>query len=446
MDKRRISQSFSLQSYALEHESRRDSRQTYRAVFLNTIASARPHVINDLWPIFWFYLFSVCERFRSELGIEHETDGAKIYQALFERECRDPEQWLLVTNADRQNWIWRGHALAIGAIHKLDPEAVRTEFPTWKSPSLVRAAIQNWSQKHQIQAEWSREFGFAVLQRCLFHGGIRESFLHPHRPSQNPYTHPPLGQTLHWRKDLPVTVGKPSDWLKLIWVSTAVEALGGSWSPNDFARGVWPLNIGEARECLRTIVFEGREPKQIVFRNFRVAGWNFLDETALQFRRRATIEFRTLLAEKEKNHLTATQERLSRAAYCTTENDYDTNLAWRDRMLRHFNARIENYISSMNRQRDAAIKRHKLIEVPVKKKLKQHVELTALFQIPNKDGKVQTLLKIAGPRGLGQPGVLVAINECLRIMGLEKARHPKRGRKPGSKNSETSRVLRALAR
>ena len=101
MDTRRISQTFSLPSYALEPESRRDSRQIYRAVFLNTIANARPHVVNELWPIFWFYLFSVCERFRSELGIDHETDGAKIYQALFERECRDPEKWQLVINADQ---------------------------------------------------------------------------------------------------------------------------------------------------------------------------------------------------------------------------------------------------------------------------------------------------------------------------------------------------------
>lgn len=442
MDKRRTSQSFSLQSYALEPESRRDSRQTYRAVFLNTIASARPHVINDLWPIFWFYLFSVCERFRSELGIEHETDGAKIYHALFERECRNPDQWQLVTNADRQNWIWRGHFWAFGAIHKLDPEAVRNAFPTWNSPQVFRSVIQNWSEKWHIDAEWCREFGWAVLQRCFFHEGIRESFLHPHKPKQNPFLDPPLGQTLRWRKNLRVPGGKPNDWLRLIWVSTAAEALSDFWSPNDFARDVWPLNIGEARECLKTIVFKGREPREVVFRNFRAPGWNFLDETDVQFRRKATIEFMTHLSAEEKARLTAMHARLARSRI--TQHDYNTDLAWRDHTLRHFNARLENYLSLMNRQREKAITRHRLTKVPVKTKLKERIEAAVLFQIPNKEGKAETLREIAGRRGLRQSGVLTAVDECLRVMGLEKWRHPKAGRKPGSKNSETSRLLQTL--
>jgi hypothetical protein len=432
-----------LPNYFVEPENRRHSKQVARAVFLRIIASVRPHVIDDLWPIFWLYLFDICDRFHNKLHIDGRMNGESVYQAVLERECQDPDKWLFIMNSPPRNRVWRLQYWGLEAIHKLDCVAVNRTFPRWSALQHggVRSAVERWSIRWNLNADWCREFGFAIIKICLFHEGIQASFLHPHKPKLNPYLAPPLAQTILWHKDGSHAIGKANDWLSRIWVNTALKPLGDEWSIDEEFRELWPLSMGESREVLKAIVFEGNEPSKFSYKDFRMKGWNFLEESSALFRDKAKAAFRLHLLEREHAYLTAFQANL-RANRRPTQPRKATRLISGN--LKAFNRRLDDYLVRMGHAKDIKTKKHKLIDVPDKTKLLQHLRYAVLYQVPDKRESTSTLRVIAQKAGLKEPGVFKAIKECLGLLELEKRTTMRGGRKAGSKNSETSRILRTL--
>ncbi len=170
----------------------RDSRLVARALFLKAIPEIAPHVIDDLWPTFWDFVFVVCKHFKKDLGVQQGgRGGGEPFQQVLARVSQ--ENWIAITNSDREVWIWRGLFWVLAEIHKLDPGKVRTAFSHWSllSQGHLRQSLCKWSERWNLNEDWCREHALVVLRRWLFNKGLQESFLHPHNPKSNPFVHPP---------------------------------------------------------------------------------------------------------------------------------------------------------------------------------------------------------------------------------------------------------------
>jgi len=423
----------------------RDSRLVARAQFLRIIPEIVPHVLDDLWPTFWDFVFAGCERFKRELGIKERApaSGREVFQRVFGRACE--ENWNAITNSHREAWIWRAHFWTLEELHRLDPGKVSAAFPHWNllPQGPLRRGLQRWSERWNLNADWCREHALVVLRRWLFNKGLLESFLHPHNPKPNPYVHPPKAQTLRWHQHGQPTPGTPNNWLKIIWDSTSLEALKDLWD-NEYGRENWYSNVRASREILKTLVFNGSEPKRVIFKEFDIDGWNFLDESALQFRRKAGVAFRRYLAKTEDARLDAFERQVSLSDYRNGSNEFVKNFAWRDHTLKQFGERLDRYLATMNRRKKAAIAKHNLIEIHEKPKLKEHLRHTVRYQIPDRKQNALTLTKIAQRARLRESAISKAINECLILIGLQKRPDTRGGRKFGSKNSCASQILNSL--
>jgi len=224
-----------------------------------------------------------------------------------------------------------------------------------------------------------------------------------------------------------------------------LEALKEPWN-NEYLRENWYSNVTVSREILKTSTLTKFERQKFVFKEFSLNGWDFLDESALQFRRRVGLAFRQHLARSENAKLKAFERRAALSEYRNSSAEFITNLAWRDQTLRQFDKSLNQYLATMNRRKTAIVAKHDLLEMREKPKLNEHLGHTVRYQIPDRKLNALTLTKIAKRAWLRESAISKAINECLSLIGLDKRPDTRGGRRLGSKNSYTSHILNSLAR
>jgi len=140
------------------------------------------------------------------------------------------------------------------ARRKLHAEHVRVELLDAK----LRRSLERWTKRWNLNADWCRDHGLAVLRNCLFNGGLQDAFLHPHKPKSNPYIDPPKAETFKWHKTKGSKKGKPNNWLTIVWMSVSSAPLQDYWDI-EHPKEKWIANVTASREVLKELVFNGPE-------------------------------------------------------------------------------------------------------------------------------------------------------------------------------------------
>lgn len=428
-------------SFQLERTTgARDSQLIARSHFLKLISELAPQVVDDLWPTFWHLVFAISKRFGQSLisSPRENLAGREIFVRVHARACA--EYRLLITNSEPSKWPWRALFATFEELHKLDRVSIERAFRGWRKlrKGKLRSGIDQWSIKWNLNADWCRDHALRVLVHFFFDGGLQNSFLHPHIPTLNPFLSSPKGQTLIHREGNHPIPGEPNNWPARIWASIAHEALQGEWDrPHSFDPA--QPNVEVSRELLRWAIFGNDEPERLVLEDFGFSddGWNFLDESAEEFKRRVEINFLIHIATLERAQLTAVKKGTASPGMGFPEDNHAALVDWRPRQLRIFRKKLLAYVTSVNGQKLEMTKDIDLCRFPTKLKFDKHIRLSINYQIPNASLELNSLTSLGKPSAVTQ-----AIDEILALIDLPRRNpNPTGGRKRGSKNKFSLRSL-----
>src|SRR6185436_12704319 len=104
--------------------------------------------------------------------------------------------------------------------------------------------------------------------------------------------------------------------------------------------------------------YEADGPERFVLEGseFSDDGWNYLDESSLEFQRRVEINFLGYLTPLENSWLANTISYLSSRRSVISDDEHTSVLKWRSRQLQKLRRALRIYLRSMNEHKKEALK------------------------------------------------------------------------------------------
>lgn len=326
-----------------------------RVAFLKWIQVLRPHVLSDLWDTCMFeYQCAIVGHFGKQIieGLDDPNEYFQTKQAEFEKAPNESPNPMVARIQQKLSPGGPGSS----------PTLVRTYFRLWalltgNETVALREAILKWSKRWNLNNDWCRDHALTVLQEWLFHDFFKWLHITPHS-----------------KESLQMT-----GW-SLALHEIEADAILGQVLADEQLHG------------------SGKNPE--VFR-FRSEGWladafaidwNATDESEVEFKKRALVNFRISLDQVELHRLRplAANDAERRRLHA---RQFKKELAWRNGILRKFETQLQGYVEKMVQQRQEAKRGQTVVEAPSLVK-DEAFKWLVLYQVPDENNRCLAYLKI----------------------------------------------------
>jgi hypothetical protein len=424
-----------------------------RTQFLEVIVRLKPQVVADLWETaFPAFKLAVIRRFAKEIfnGIEdvsgyfdeqqkkHLHDPDSTYFHLLQRRLEQatgapPYGAFAVLSEkpelkDKVNEVIRDYVAAFqeGLAVKLIQSKLTTEFGVdpirWKfrfyadiagrnDEQGLAAAIQKWSEKWNLNADWCRDHAVAVL---------REWLSHPQLSSVGLYT---AAQAMQ----------------RTGWASASHEMLFASIS---------------SRISADAAVYGAQGPKPLKFRwrdqEFEREGFHRLRESQKEYRQRSLAEFELWLSDKRRPGLLEVLHSNDEEADCKIDSLHEILTRFTNALNQHIRATLQ--ATDESAQRLAKGKTKRLLPVHIRWAVEFHVPprktLDEIVEFENSAEAVAGVLRDTSPKGLTREEIGLEFSDYDKTTGNDLDRALalllERGIIYTQQEDPTSRVIAAL--
>jgi len=326
-----------------------ESRLLARASFLELILRLRPNVIKDLWnAVLPEFKRTVLRRFHSEIfgGISPQK-----YQ-------KDADEFRKTSSSSGDYLVHLlQQRLSPGQMDLAAPDPVGEELFCYAQAQdnghgMLLNAIDQWSRRWNLDAEWCRDHALTVLYAWLFN------------------------QELRWIGTLPSR-------LLPIQFEGWRSAFRDFESDADFSHFLVELAVESdgAPEPLRFTL----QTEACSF-SFETS-WNIATENEAQFKKRLQSAMRLWLREAEMTQVTLLKQ--EDASDNIPVKVFERRLALTDLVQttskEEFEKYLQKYLSEMKAWHNKAKTENSLVEIPYKP-CSKHLESLLHYQIPNEDG------------------------------------------------------------
>jgi hypothetical protein len=378
-----------------------------RAAFLDSVLDLRPHVVSDLWArALDEFKLVILRRFRREISEGLDCSLEDHLKSALEKIRRAPQIYPdVLVDLVQQN-------LTPSWTAPVTPEnLVQEVFRSWatlrgKENKTLRKKVREWSRRWNLDANWCRDHALTVLREWLLDESLKWLHFFPHFEE-------PL-KAKGWRSAVRDIEGNVL--VSQLTVDGLVHGHGSDSEPFSFSWPDWP---GLSYEI----------------------SWNLANESEVEFKKRAHLNFRVSLDLTELRHLKPLAETETRRN-ALTMGELHKELAWRNGALEQFEIELRSYVKSMISRKVAAKTKRTVVEAPRFLGI-DDVRWLLMYQVPSVDKACLSYQKIASQYDLTSIQIRKSVENVSLLIGLAlRNRYMHSGRPIGPGKPITHRVNR----